>query len=56
MFLCFETLIQVKKLYKLYFQITLSSAWTIEDFKAAILEDISSPVVSSINLKVYLFS
>lgn len=33
-------------------KITLTSTWTIEDFKAAILEDISSPPVSDTNLKL----
>ncbi|XAR52947.1 hypothetical protein NMG60_11021290 [Bertholletia excelsa] len=33
-------------------KIGLSSSWTLEDFKAAILEDISSPHISDINLKL----
>ncbi|KAA8545747.1 hypothetical protein F0562_020802 [Nyssa sinensis] len=33
-------------------KITLSSTWTPEDFKAAILEDISYPPVSDINLRL----
>ncbi|KAK3011939.1 hypothetical protein RJ639_010517 [Escallonia herrerae] len=33
-------------------KITLASSWTLEDFKASILEDISSPPVSEFNLKL----
>ncbi|KAL6964146.1 hypothetical protein U1Q18_035205 [Sarracenia purpurea var. burkii] len=33
-------------------KIALSSTWTFEDLKAAILEDISSPPLSDINLKI----
>ncbi|CAK9144981.1 unnamed protein product [Ilex paraguariensis] len=33
-------------------KINLSSTWTLEDFKDAILEDSSSPHVSNINLKI----
>ena len=36
-------------------QIVLSSTWTLEDFKAAISEDITSPL-SDTNLKVCFFS
>lgn len=36
-----------------FFQICLASTWTLEDLKAAILEDISSPPISDVNLKVY---
>ncbi|KAK6945962.1 FF domain [Dillenia turbinata] len=33
-------------------KITLSSTWTLEEFKAAILDDVSSPPVSDANLKL----
>ncbi|KAF8410256.1 hypothetical protein HHK36_002781 [Tetracentron sinense] len=33
-------------------KITMASTWTLEDFKAAILEDVSSPPISDINLKL----
>ncbi|KAK2968921.1 hypothetical protein RJ640_018613, partial [Escallonia rubra] len=33
-------------------KITLASSWTLEDFKASILEDINSPPVSEFNLKL----
>ncbi|XP_059647909.1 pre-mRNA-processing protein 40A-like isoform X2 [Cornus florida] len=33
-------------------KISLSSTWTLEDFKAAISEEISSPPISDINLKL----
>lgn len=34
----------------------VSSTWTFEDFKAAISDDVSSPPISEINLKVFCFS
>lgn len=36
-------------------QITMSSTWAFEDFKAAILEDVGTPSISDINLKVYTY-
>ncbi|KAI4295463.1 hypothetical protein L6164_035508 [Bauhinia variegata] len=33
-------------------EITFSSTWTLEDFKAAISKDISSPPISDVNLKI----
>ncbi|KAJ9186855.1 hypothetical protein P3X46_002384 [Hevea brasiliensis] len=33
-------------------KITMSSTWTFEDFKAAISDDVSSPPISDINLKL----
>lgn len=33
-------------------KITLASTWTLEDFKAAILEDVGSPPISDINTKL----
>ncbi|XP_028767229.1 pre-mRNA-processing protein 40A isoform X2 [Neltuma alba] len=33
-------------------KITLSSTWTLEDFKAAPLKDISSPPISDVNIKL----
>ncbi|KAI4295796.1 hypothetical protein L6164_035803 [Bauhinia variegata] len=33
-------------------KITLSSTWTLEDFKTAISKDISSPPISDVNLKI----
>lgn len=35
------------------FQVSLASTWTLEDFKAAIVEDVSPPPVSDVNLKVF---
>ncbi|KAK4284452.1 hypothetical protein QN277_001284 [Acacia crassicarpa] len=35
-------------------KITLSSTWTLEDFKTAILKDISSPPISDVNIKLVL--
>lgn len=39
-------------------QITMVSTWTFEDFKGAVADDIGSPPISDINLKVlhFLFS
>ncbi|KAF2324233.1 hypothetical protein GH714_010960 [Hevea brasiliensis] len=37
-------------------QITMSSTWTFEDFKAAISDDVSSPPISDINLKITAYS
>lgn len=34
------------------FQVSVLSTWTLEDFKNAIAEDISSPAISDVNLKV----
>lgn len=33
-------------------KISLSSAWTFEDFKASILEDVTSPPISDVNIKL----
>ncbi|XP_054786408.1 pre-mRNA-processing protein 40A-like isoform X2 [Prosopis cineraria] len=33
-------------------KITLSSTWTVEDFKTTILKDISSPPISDVNIKL----
>ncbi|KAL5780053.1 hypothetical protein ACOSQ2_010790 [Xanthoceras sorbifolium] len=33
-------------------KITVASTWTFEDFKAAVLEDVGSPEISDINLKL----
>ncbi|KAF6159715.1 hypothetical protein GIB67_029973 [Kingdonia uniflora] len=46
-----EDKIRIKDAMKLG-KIKVTSAWTAEDFKAAIIEDISSPPLSDINLKL----
>ncbi|PPR87701.1 hypothetical protein GOBAR_AA32990 [Gossypium barbadense] len=43
--------VRVKDAVKLR-KICLASTWTLEDLKAAILEDISSPPISDVNLKL----
>lgn len=35
-------------------QLTFLATWTFEDFKEAIIEDVGSPPISDINLKVPL--
>lgn len=37
-----------------YFQITISSTWTFEDFKVAILEGIGTPSIHDVNLQVLI--
>ncbi|KAG8645716.1 pre-mRNA-processing protein 40A isoform X2 [Manihot esculenta] len=42
---------QIKNVVKLK-KVSLASTWTLEDFKAAIVEDVSPPPVSDVNLKI----